>query len=112
AHAPLLCSEDIWFYRKARCGEGEIDLHDPEFYPLSAQDFAGLPRTIVFSADIDPLRDDAALYVEQINKAGGEARQVNEEGLVHDYIRARHVSKKARASFSRIGEAIKALTQS
>ncbi|MCP3689906.1 MAG: alpha/beta hydrolase, partial [Gammaproteobacteria bacterium] len=47
AHAPLLCSEDIWFYRKARCGEGEIDLHDPEFYPLSAQDFAGLPRTIV-----------------------------------------------------------------
>ncbi len=112
AHAPLLCNDDIGFYRKARCGEGEIPVRDPEFYPLSAQDFGGLPRTIAFSADIDPLRDDARFYVEQISTAGGEAKQVNEEGLVHDYIRARHMSKKARDSFRRIGEAIKALAYS
>ncbi|MCP4494779.1 MAG: alpha/beta hydrolase [Gammaproteobacteria bacterium] len=111
ADAPLLSSADARFYRKARCGAGEIPLHDAKFYPLSAQDFSCLPRTIVFSADVDPLRDDTALYVEQINTAGGEAQQVNEMGLVHDYIRARHVNKKACASFSRIGEAIKSLYQ-
>ncbi|MCP4186596.1 MAG: alpha/beta hydrolase [Gammaproteobacteria bacterium] len=110
AHAPLLSSEDIQFYREARCGDQEMPLNDPEFYPLSAEGFDGLPRTVAFSADVDPLRDDAALYVEQINRAGGEAELVNEMGLVHDYIRARHVSKKAGDSFRRIGEAIKNFT--
>ncbi len=107
AQAPLLSSNDVLFYRKARCREGTLPLQDPEFYPLAARDFSGLPRTIAFSADFDPLRDDAAFYVEQINRAGGNATVYNEAGLVHDYLRARHISKKAAASFRRIGEAIK-----
>ncbi len=83
-----------------------LPLDDPEFYPLVAKDFYGLPRTIAFSADVDPLRDDSAFYVEQVNSAGGNATVYNEAGLVHDYLRARHGSKKAADSFRRIGEAI------
>lgn len=109
ANAPLLSTEDVLFYRKVRCLDGVLPLDDPEFYPLSAADFSGLPKTIAFSADIDPLRDDSALYVDQINKAGGEATLCNEPGLVHDYLRARHSSSKASDSFRRIGEAIKVL---
>lgn len=107
AHAPLLSTDDIQFYRKARCRDESLPLDDPEFYPLAAKDFSGLPRTIAFSADIDPLRDDAAFYVEQINRSGGNATVYNEVGLIHDYLRARHTSKKAADSFRRIGEAIK-----
>lgn len=107
AHAPLLSTDDIHFYRKARCRDESLPLDDPEFYPLAAKDFSGLPRTIAFSADIDPLRDDAAFYVEQINRSGGNATVYNEVGLIHDYLRARHTSKKAADSFRRIGEAIK-----
>lgn len=109
ANAPLLSTENIMFYRKVRCREETLPLDDPEFYPLSANDFSGLPRTIALSADIDPLRDDAAFYVEQINKAGGDATAYNEAGLIHDYLRARHTSKKAADSFRRIGEAIKSI---
>ncbi len=109
ANAPLLSTDDIHFYRKARCGDKSLPLDDPEFYPLAAKDFRGLPSTIAFSADVDPLRDDAAFYVEQINRAGGNATVYNEAGLVHDYLRARHTSKKAADSFRRIGEAIKAI---
>lgn len=107
ANVPLLSTKDVLFYRRARCRNGVLPLHDPEFYPLSATDFSGLPRTIVFSADIDPLRDDSILYVDQINRAGGKSTLYNEPGLVHDYLRARHTSSKASASFRRIGEAIK-----
>ena len=104
--APLLSTADVRFYRGARCAGGDAPLGDPEFYPLAAADFDAAPPTIAFSADIDPLRDDARLYVDKLQSAGVNARWINEPGLVHDYLRARHVSAAAGAAFARIGEAI------
>lgn len=106
ANAPLLSSEDIQFYRKVRCKDGELPLEDPEFYPLVAKNFSGLPPTVAFSAGVDPLRDDSKYYVEKLNQAGVDAVWHNEDGLVHDYIRARHTSRRAADSFQRIIEAI------
>lgn len=107
ANAPLLSSDDIRFYRTIRCKDGELPLDDAEFYPLVAKDFSGLPPTHAFSANVDPLRDDSALYVEKLKAAGVDAVWHNEPGLVHDYLRARHTSRKATDSFQRIIEAIK-----
>jgi len=109
AEAPLLSTADIRFYRGARCSGDTLPLDDPEFYPLVAVDFEGIAPTIAFSADVDPLRDDARLYVEKLQAAGIAAQWVNEPGLVHDYLRARHVSAVANAAFARIGNAIKEL---
>ena len=111
ANAPLLSSEDVRFYRSIRCKNGELPLDDPEFYPLLAKDYRGLPPTHTFSADIDPLRDDSALYVEKLKHIGIEAVWHNEAGLVHDYLRARHSSRKAADSFQRIIGAIKGLAR-
>jgi len=108
-NAPLLSSEDILFYRQVRCANGELPSHDPEFYPLVADDFSHLPDTIAFSADIDPLRDDSCLYVEKLCAAGVAASWHNEPGLTHDYLRARHTSSKAGDAFGRICVAIKNL---
>lgn len=109
AEAPLLSTRDIMFYRGARCAGDELPLKDPEFYPLVAEDFGSTPPTIAFSADVDPLRDDARLYVEKLLAAGVSAEWINEPGLVHDYLRARHVSDTAAAAFTRICNAIKKL---
>lgn len=109
ATAPLLTTNDIRFYRGARCANDELPINDPEFYPLMANDFSESPATIAFSADIDPLRDDARLYVDKLRQAGVAAEWINEAGLVHDYLRARHISVTAGAAFARICEAIKAL---
>jgi len=109
ANAPLLSSEDIYFYRTIRCKKGKLPKHDAEFYPLLAKDFSGLPPTQAFSADIDPLRDDSKLYVAKLRDSGVDAVWHNELGLVHDYIRARHTSGKAGDSFQRIIEAIERL---
>jgi acetyl esterase len=106
ADAPLLTTKDYLFYRQQRCAEDDLPRDDPEFYPLLANDFSELPPTITFSADVDPLRDDARVYVEKINAAGGHAEYTNEAGLVHDYLRARHSSAKAADSFLRICKAV------
>lgn len=111
AEAPLLSTADVLYYRGVRCADGIPPLDDAEFYPLSASDFSGCPATVAISADIDPLRDDASLYVQKLQAAGVEARWINEAGLVHDYLRARHVSRLAAKAFARICDAIRQLAQ-
>lgn len=112
AAAPLLTTADIFYYRTMRCDNFEMAIHDPEFYPLVADDFNGLPPTIAFSADIDPLRDDGRLYTEKLNAADGYAEWHNELGLTHDYLRARHSCDKARNSFQHICQSIAQLSTS
>ena len=68
--------------------------------------FESLPKTVVFSAEFDPLADDGGKYCNHIRRSGGQAEWYLELGLVHGYLRARHHSKKARASFERIVEKI------
>jgi acetyl esterase len=106
----LLTTADIQFYRATRCASDELPISDPEFYPLLAADFSAIPATIAFSADVDPLRDDARLYVEKLQQAAVMAEWINEPGLVHDYLRARHVSTTAGAAFTRICKAVKTLS--
>ena len=79
---------------------------DPELMPLMAGDFLGLPPAFVVTADIDPLRDDGRIYVERLQGDGVTARYRNEAELVHGYLRARHMSRRAAASFTAIGEAL------
>lgn len=77
--------------------------------PLAAQDFKDLPTTLIFSAEFDPLVDEAKLYAEKINAAGGQAIWQLEQGLTHGYLHARHHLASAQASFARIQAALKAL---
>jgi len=81
------------------------------YAPLQDSDFSGLPPTVIFTADCDPVRDDGRAYLDQLTAAGVPAHWVNEQGLVHGYLRARVNVARARASFERITVAIEALGQ-
>ena len=74
--------------------------------PLSEQDFTSIAPALVFSAEYDPLVDEAQLYCEKIQEAGGQATWILEAGLVHGYLHARHQVKAAQASFARIQQAL------
>jgi acetyl esterase len=108
AHAPMLTLADVDFYAGIRHGGVEV-VGEATSAPLQATTFTGLPPTVAFSAECDPLADDARDYVAQINAAGDRAAWVNEAGLVHGYLRARHSVPRAKASFARIVAAIAAL---
>ena len=77
--------------------------------PLADADFSNLPPTVLITAECDPLSSDGAAYGSRVVEAGGRAMWVEEPGLVHGYLRARHSVARARASFTRIVEAIGAL---
>lgn len=111
AKAPLLTRDEILFYQGVRCKDGSPPAGDPTYAPLHDSDFSGLPATILISADCDPVRDDSRDYRDRILAARGKAHWINEEGLVHGYLRARHSVGRARDSFERISLAIEALGQ-
>ncbi len=110
ANAPMLTRDDILFYESVRHG-GAAPQGDYTYRPLDDTDFAGLPPTVVYCAQCDPIADGGRIYVDQIQAAGGRAEWVLEPGLVHGYLRGRSTVARARSSFDRIVLSIEALGQ-
>ena len=106
SNAPMLTRDDCIFYKSVRTGGDEAKLADPRCSPLKDTDFAGLPPTVAVAAECDPLADNAREYVSKIRAAGGDARLIEEPGLVHGYLRARATVTRARESFTRIVGAV------
>jgi len=109
AHAPMLSRDDVLWYARIRHGGGQARCDDPTADPLRDSDFAGLPPSVIISAECDPLADDGRDYRDRIRAAGGRADWICEAGLVHGYLRARASVPRAAASFGRITAAIAAL---
>lgn len=106
--APLLTLRDVHFYNDIRTG-GEDRTGDITMSPLADGNFAYLPPTFIVTAECDPLSSDGEAYGERVAAAGGRAYWYEEPGLVHGYLRARHTVGRARASFTRIVDAVAVL---
>lgn len=108
ANAPMLTMRDLAFYKDIRTGGADVS-DDVSYMPMRDPDFSSLPPTAIFTAECDPLSSDGVAYRDRIVAAGGKACSLEEKGLVHGYLRARHTVGRARDSFSRIVEATRAL---
>ena len=109
AHAPMLSLEDVQYYARVRHQNGTLPANDPTAYPLHDTDLADMPPVVAFSAECDPVADDARGYCARITASGGQAVWHLEHGLVHGYLRARHSVPRARHSFDRFITAISTL---
>lgn len=107
--APMLSTREVIFYEQVRLGEASRAQYsgDARYAPLWDTDFSALPKTVVFSAECDPLCDDGEIYCQKLLAAGVSARWVKERGLVHGYLRGRASVARVRQSFERICLAIK-----
>ncbi|OHV90361.1 alpha/beta hydrolase [Mesorhizobium sp. ORS 3428] len=108
AEAPMLTLRDTEFYLNIRTG-GVDRTGDITLSPLADANFAYLPPTVLITAQCDPLSSDGEAYRDRVVAAGGHAYWFEEPGLVHSYLRARHMVGRARASFTRIVEAVSVL---
>jgi len=102
AHAPMLTTADIEFYRKTRGASS----NDPTAAPLRDAIFSDLPPTWICGAECDPLCDDGLLYIRKLSASGGSGHFHSEPGLVHGWLRARHISPQAGRAFTRVINAI------
>lgn len=63
----------------------EEDRLNPYFAPLLAEDFSGLPDTLILTAEFDPLRDEGEDYGRKLRAAGCRVRAERIEGALHGY---------------------------
>lgn len=102
ATAPGLTTIDVIYYRDIYQGAGHKYAE-----PLRETNFSNLPPAFLVAAGHDPIHDDSTDYAAKLIAAGGNATMREEPLLVHAYLRARHMSQPAAASFQAIIAAIK-----
>lgn len=68
----LLTSKRICDYMELYL-QSEEDKYNPYFAPLLAEDLSSQPKTLVITAEYDPLRDEGEAYGERLRQAGNYA---------------------------------------
>jgi acetyl esterase len=63
----------------------EVDRRAPRVSPLFEPNLAGLPRTLIVTAECDPLRDEGGAYAQNLRKAGVEVDARCYRGMIHGF---------------------------
>lgn len=107
ANAAGLTTKDCDYYFTVRALHLPPAMQDhPEMRPLLADDLSGTPPTLVITADLDPLRDDGVQYAKRLQDLKLVVQYRNEPELIHGYLRARHISKRAANSVDAIARGL------
>ncbi|MBS0541300.1 MAG: alpha/beta hydrolase [Proteobacteria bacterium] len=81
----LLTQADMeWFRDNYLATPAEAD--DPRASPLRAENLAGLPPALVFTAGFDPLRDEGQAYAGRLAAAGVKTIHREFDSLIHGFI--------------------------
>lgn len=100
---PLSRADMIWFFDhyapRARQG-------DPNISPLQAADLAGLPPTLIITAEYDVLRDEGEAYARKLKAAGVPVVLRRAESLTHGFARLHNHVDLAERAVGEMAEAI------
>lgn len=83
------------------------DPADPRVSPLRSPRLAGLPRTLIHTAEFDPLRDEGRELFERLSNAGGKVSYTCHAGMIHLFYALGSVAPAAHAAFRQIGAEIR-----
>jgi acetyl esterase len=94
---------DLMYYLPAG-----IEPSNPLVSPLLAENVSGMPRTLIHTAEFDPLRDEGRNYFERLTQAGNEVSYTCHPGMIHLFYGLGAVIPYARTAFDQIGSEIRA----
>jgi acetyl esterase/lipase len=81
---------------------------NPLVSPLLAENVSGMPRTLIHTAEFDPLRDEGRNYFERLTQAGNEVSYTCHPGMIHLFYGLGAVIPYACTAFEQIGGEIRA----
>ena len=84
ADGPLLTRKGMGWFWDLYAPDAAQRL-DPRAAPLRTGSFAGLPPTLIQTAEFDPLRDEGEAYGLKLAEAGVDATVQRRAGLIHGY---------------------------
>lgn len=87
---------------------GGIEPDDPFFYPGKGTLPKGMPRSIVVSAECDPLRDDGRAYAEALKAACCDVTYIEAAGMMHGFLLYWHKFDFARELIKDVGNLLRA----
>lgn len=82
----LLTSRRVCEYMEMYAGNNSDNLKSPYFAPLNAPDLSYQPRTLVITAQYDPLRDEGEAYAARLQESGAEVSLCRMEDALHGYL--------------------------
>lgn len=83
------------------------DRKTPYASPLLADEFNGLPDTLVITAEIDPLRDEGEAYANKLSESGIKTKIIRIDGVPHGFITMDKATKKADETLTQISSYLK-----
>ncbi len=110
AEAPVLTAQAVMDFETLRLN-GQASPASTDYFPLLSDDFNDLPASYVSVAECDPLKDEGVLFNTLQIFSGGDSVLMEEAGLMHGHLHARHHSKRAAEAFQHIVEGLKNLSQ-
>ncbi len=81
----LLSTADMRWFWDQYC-PATIDRTDPLLSPLRLADPSGLPPTLVYVAELDPLRDEGLAFARRLHVAGVPVSTRCDFGMLHGYL--------------------------
>lgn len=83
---------------------GEKDKKNPYFAPLLAENYKNQPRTLILTAEFDPLRDEGEDYGRKLSEAGNEVEIHRISDALHGYFALGIKYYHVKESFELINE--------
>lgn len=84
------------------------DPADPRVSPIKREDLSGMPRTLIITAEHDPLRDEGELYGQRLGEAGVEVTVSRYEGATHGFMQHFFWVPECYAAFAEVGSFLQA----
>lgn len=104
-----LSGDDPFFYPgrrlsgKSACLQGRCGT-DESTCDLDLRALSGMPRTIVVSAECDPLRDDGEAFAAALRAAGADVTDIRAPGAMHGFLLYWHKFDFARDIIKEVGQ--------
>ena len=80
------------------------DIINPLMSPLLTEDLSNLPPAFVFTAALDPLKDEGAAYAKKLETAGNSIVFKEYPNVIHGFINMPNISKESLLAYDDIKE--------